>query len=47
MSQISTPHILVIEDDPGIASGLKKGLEGEGFRVTWKDHRQDGINSTQ
>ena len=40
-------HILVIEDDPGIASSLKKGLEGEGFQVSWIDHGQDGIAFAQ
>jgi two-component system alkaline phosphatase synthesis response regulator PhoP len=47
MADIRNKHILVIEDDPGIAAGLIKGLEIEGFRVSWKDHGQDGINFAQ
>ena len=37
-------HILIIEDDPGIATSVKKGLEGEGFLVTWKDNGLEGID---
>jgi DNA-binding response OmpR family regulator len=47
MADIRNNHILVIEDDPGIAAGLTKGLEIEGFRVSWKDHGQDGISFAQ
>lgn len=36
-------HILIIEDDPGIAMSLQKGLEREGYEVTWKDQGEDGV----
>ena len=36
-------HILIIEDDPGIATSLRSGLEREGYQVTWKDKGEDGI----
>jgi len=47
MSKNRSDHILIIEDDPGIATSLKKGLESEGYRVTWKDNGQDGISFAQ
>jgi DNA-binding response OmpR family regulator len=40
-------HILIIEDDPGIATSLRSGLEREGFQVTWKDHGEAGIAFAQ
>ncbi len=40
-------HILIIEDDPGIATSLRKGLEREGFRVTWVDHGEAGVTFAQ
>jgi len=44
----NTPtHILIIEDDPGIATSLKSGLEQEGYQVTWKDKGEDGIAFAQ
>jgi DNA-binding response OmpR family regulator len=36
-------HILVIEDDPGIARSLTTGLEQSGFRVTWKSTGAQGM----
>lgn len=39
-----TAHILMIEDDPAVATSLKDGLEREGFTVTWKETGQDGIS---
>ncbi len=36
-------HILLIEDDPGIATSLRSGLEREGYQITWKDKGEDGI----
>jgi DNA-binding response OmpR family regulator len=38
-----TYHILLIEDDPGIAGSLQTALVREGYTVHWKDHGQDGI----
>jgi DNA-binding response OmpR family regulator len=43
VSEKTKTHILIIEDDPGIAASLRNGLEREGYRVTWKDHGEDGI----
>jgi len=43
MPEQTPNHILIIEDDPGIAISLRSGLEREGFQVTWKDMGEDGI----
>ena len=40
-------HILIIEDDPGIATSLRRGLEREGFQVTWKDTGEAGVDFAQ
>jgi DNA-binding response OmpR family regulator len=40
-------HILIIEDDPGIAQSLQKGLEREGFRSTWKAWGEEGVAFAQ
>ncbi len=40
-------HILIIEDDPGIAISLRSGLEREGFQVTWKELGEAGISFAQ
>ena len=47
MSARSHAHILIIEDDPGIATSLRSGLERDGFQVTLKDHGEDGIAFAQ
>jgi len=47
MTDRSNAHILVIEDDPGIAAGLRSGLEREGYQVTWKDMGEDGVAFAQ
>jgi DNA-binding response OmpR family regulator len=47
MIETNHNHILIIEDDPGIASSLIKGLELEGYHVTWKDHGEGGISYAQ
>lgn len=36
-------HILVIEDDPGVARGLQDGLTRDGYRVTWKATGGEGV----
>ena len=41
------PHILIIEDDPGIATSLRRGIEREGYQVTWKDKGRDGVTFAQ
>ena len=47
MSERTHSHILIIEDDPGIATSLSSGLEREGYQVTWKDKGEDGIAFAQ
>lgn len=37
-------HILIIEDDPAVASSLKEGLEHEGYVVAWKNTGQGGLD---
>jgi DNA-binding response OmpR family regulator len=37
-------RILIIEDDPAVASSLREGLEREGYTIIWKDTGQDGVN---
>ncbi|GIK63643.1 MAG: DNA-binding response regulator [Chloroflexota bacterium] len=39
-----THHILVIEDDPGIAYSLQDGLKREGYTVTWKANGHEGMD---
>lgn len=36
-------HILIVEDDPSVAQGLRTGLEREGYAVTWKDTGAEGV----
>jgi DNA-binding response OmpR family regulator len=36
-------HILIIEDDPAVASSLQAGLERDAYRVTWKQTGSDGV----
>ncbi len=47
MPERSHDHILIIEDDPGIATSLRSGLEREGYQVTWKNKGEDGIAFAQ
>ncbi len=47
MPEITHTHLLIIEDDPGIATSLRSGLEREGYRVTWKEQGEDGITFAQ
>jgi DNA-binding response OmpR family regulator len=37
-------HILIIEDDPAIASVLQKTLKREGFNTTWKSTGREGLD---
>lgn len=37
-------HILLIEDDPGIANSLQRGLEREGYEVIWKPEGNAGVD---
>ena len=36
-------RILIIEDDPAVATSLQEGLERESYVVAWKDSGQDGV----
>ena len=36
-------RILMIEDDPAVASSLREGLEREGYEVIWKANGEDGM----
>jgi DNA-binding response OmpR family regulator len=47
MSKRKQYHILIIEDDPGIAASLRTGLEREGFQVTWKSTGESGVEFAQ
>lgn len=38
-----TNHILIVEDDPAVASSLQAGLERDGYVVTWKFTGADGL----
>lgn len=40
-------NILIIEDDPGIATSLRAGLEREGFQVIWKNNGTEGVEYAQ
>ncbi len=37
-------HILIIEDDPAVASSLQAGLERDSYQVTWKQTGAGGVN---
>jgi DNA-binding response OmpR family regulator len=39
----SSHHLLVIEDDPGVARSLQDGLQRSGYSVAWKDRGEEGI----
>jgi signal transduction histidine kinase len=36
-------HILLVEDDPAVATSLRAGLEREGYAVTWADSGASGL----
>lgn len=38
-------HILVVEDEKGVASFLTTGLEEEGYRVSWAADGEKGLNA--
>ena len=42
---MDTSQLLVIEDDTRIGSSLTRALEGSGYRVTWAQTGQEGINA--
>jgi len=37
VSEETHDHILIIEDDPGIATKLRSGMERGGYQVTWRE----------
>jgi DNA-binding response OmpR family regulator len=39
--------LLLIEDDPAVATSLQAGLEREGYRTIWKSTGAEGIQSAQ
>jgi DNA-binding response OmpR family regulator len=43
MTDPKQTHILIVEDDPYIATSLRSGLERKSYRVTWKDKGEEGI----
>ncbi len=40
-------HLLVIEDDPAVADGLRQGLAQEGFTVSWRNSGREGVAFAQ
>jgi DNA-binding response OmpR family regulator len=47
MSERTHTHILIIEDDPGIATSLRSALEREGYQVSWVDKGEEGVAFAQ
>lgn len=43
MSTDPERHILLVEDEPDVASFVKQGLEEEGYEVSWVDTGQRGL----
>lgn len=37
------PTVLIVEDDPDIASGLQRGLQGHGYQTIWEDKAPDAL----
>jgi DNA-binding response OmpR family regulator len=44
MTTPTPTHILVVEDDPAVASGLREGLCRAGYTVTWLNNGLAGID---
>lgn len=40
-------RILIVEDEPGIATFVKEGLEEEGCEVTWQDRGDEGLKTAE
>lgn len=40
-------RILIVEDEPGIATFVKEGLEEEGYEVTWQDRGDEGLKMSE
>jgi DNA-binding response OmpR family regulator len=43
MSVIDSYHILLVEDNPGMAHMIQTGLQRDGFHVTWKINGRDAV----
>ena len=43
----STPHILLVEDDPAIATSLKVTFKREGWQLTWLDNASSVLPTLQ
>ena len=43
MTASERTRILLIEDDSGVAQGLRGGLERNGYEVTWKASGAEGV----
>ena len=41
------PHILLVEDDPAIATSLKVTFKREGWQLTWLDNATDVLSTLQ
>src|SRR5947207_179974 len=40
---MASPHVVVIEDDPGIGGSLARTLEGAGYEVSWAPSGSDAL----
>lgn len=41
---MTSPTVLIVEDDPDIASGLQRGLSGYGYETVWEDQVSCGLD---
>lgn len=44
---MTEPHILLVEDEPDVASFIRQGLEEEQYRVTWAKNGRRGLEYAQ
>ncbi|NBC84701.1 MAG: response regulator, partial [Bacteroidetes bacterium] len=44
---MTEPHILLVEDEPDVASFIRQGLEEEQYRVTWAKNGRRGLEYVQ
>jgi len=44
---MTDPHILLVEDEPDVASFIRQGLEEERYRVTWAKNGRRGLEYVQ
>lgn len=43
MTDPASPHLLLVEDEPDVASFVQQGLEEEGYEVSWVETGQRGL----